>query len=49
LKEALIENINSGGDSSARGILAGAVIATYSGLDSMDKKWPFLEAVCGCE
>lgn len=36
---ALVENINAGGDSSARGILAAAVIAANTGIGHLDSRW----------
>jgi len=39
LKEALIENIMAGGDSSARGMLAGFILGCYQGLESVPKQW----------
>ena len=39
LKEALIENIMSGGDSSARGMLTGFIIGGYKGLGEIPDKW----------
>ncbi|ACN16844.1 DraG2 [Desulforapulum autotrophicum HRM2] len=39
LKEALIENIMAGGDSSARGILTGFVLGCYKGIDTLPKQW----------
>ena len=39
LKEALIENIMAGGDSSARGMLAGFILGCYQGLETIPKQW----------
>ncbi len=39
LKQALIENIMAGGDSSARGMLAGFIIGAYQGLGQIPKSW----------
>ena len=39
LKEALIENIMSGGDSSARGMLAGFVLGCYQGIEKISGQW----------
>jgi len=39
LSEALIENIMAGGDSSARGMLAGFIIGSYQGIDSIPDSW----------
>ncbi len=39
LKQALIENIMAGGDSSARGMLAGFVIGAYQGLGQIPQSW----------
>ncbi len=39
LTEALIENIMAGGDSSARGMLAGLIIGSYQGIDSIPDSW----------
>jgi len=39
LEKALIENIMSGGDSSARGMLTGFIIGGYKGLGEIPDKW----------
>jgi ADP-ribosylglycohydrolase len=39
LKEALIENIMAGGDSSARGMIAGFILGCYQGLETIPKQW----------
>lgn len=39
LKEALIENIMAGGDSSARGILTGFILGCSHGTDMIPKQW----------
>ncbi len=39
LKEALIENIMAGGDSSARGMLAGFILGCFQGLETIPKQW----------
>ncbi len=39
LKEALIENIMSGGDSSAREMITGFIIGGYKGLGEIPDKW----------
>lgn len=39
LKEALIENVMAGGDSSARGMLVGLVLGAYAGLDAIPEDW----------
>lgn len=38
-KEALIENVMAGGDSSSRGMLVGMVLGAYAGLDAIPKDW----------
>jgi ADP-ribosylglycohydrolase len=38
-KKAMVENVMAGGDSSARGILAGSVIAAASGMDAIPTHW----------
>ncbi len=47
LKEALIENIMAGGDSSARGMLAGFILGCYQGLETLPKQW--LDDMTACE
>ncbi len=39
LKQALIENVMAGGDSSARGLLAGFIIGAYQGLEQIPQNW----------
>ena len=39
LKEALVENVMAGGDSSARGMLAGMVLAARLGPDAIPADW----------
>lgn len=39
LKDALIENIMAGGDSSARGMLAGFILGCYQGLAGIPVSW----------
>ncbi len=39
LKEALVENIMAGGDSSARGMFAGFLIGAYNGPDAIPMEW----------
>jgi len=39
LKEALIENIMAGGDSSARGMLAGFILGCHQGLETFPREW----------
>ncbi|THB77250.1 MAG: ADP-ribosylglycohydrolase family protein [Desulfobacteraceae bacterium] len=39
LNEALVENINAGGDSSARGMLTGFILGAYNGLESIPESW----------
>ena len=39
LKQALVENIMAGGDSAARGIAAGFVIAAHTGIDAIPTEW----------
>jgi ADP-ribosylglycohydrolase len=38
-KEALVENVMAGGDSSARGMLAGMVLGAYHGMDALPNDW----------
>ena len=38
-KTALVENVMAGGDSSARGMLAGMVLGAYHGLSAIPKDW----------
>jgi ADP-ribosylglycohydrolase len=38
-REGLIENVMAGGDSAARGLIAGMVFGAYSGMDSIAKVW----------
>lgn len=39
LKEALIENVMAGGDSAARGMLAGLVLGAQEGLETVPAQW----------
>ncbi len=39
LTTALIENINSGGDSSARGMLTGFILGAYHGTEHIPQSW----------
>jgi len=39
LKEALVENVMAGGESSARGMLAGMVLGAYHGMDALPNDW----------
>ena len=39
LKDALVENTMAGGDSSARGMLAGFIIGAHQGLDRIPGSW----------
>ncbi|MDM8526462.1 ADP-ribosylglycohydrolase family protein, partial [Desulfococcaceae bacterium HSG8] len=39
LKDALVENIMAGGDSAARGMLAGLVLGAYLGFDAIPEEW----------
>jgi ADP-ribosylglycohydrolase len=39
LREALIENIMAGGDSSARGMLAGFILGCWQGLETLPGQW----------
>lgn len=39
LKEALVQNIMAGGDSSARGMLTGLILGAYQGLDGLPGQW----------
>ncbi len=36
---ALVENVMAGGDSAARGMAAGMILAAYNGLDAVLQKW----------
>ncbi len=47
MKEALIENIMAGGDSSARGMLAGLVLGCYQGLETIPQQW--LDDMAACK
>ncbi len=39
LKKALVQSVMAGGDSAARGMLAGMVIGAHSGWDGLPKEW----------
>jgi len=39
LKDALVENIMAGGDSSARGMLAGFILGAHNGADGIPEQW----------
>jgi len=39
LEKALVENINSGGDSSARGMLTGFILGAYNGISNLPQSW----------
>ena len=39
LKEALVENIMAGGDSSARGMLSGFILGSYQGIETIPDFW----------
>ncbi len=39
LKTALVENVMAGGDSAARGMLAGMILGAHLGMDTIPKKW----------
>jgi ADP-ribosylglycohydrolase len=39
LKQALVENVMAGGDSSARGILVGMILGAHKGMGSIPKQW----------
>jgi ADP-ribosylglycohydrolase len=38
-KDALVENVMAGGDSAARGLLAGMVLGAYHGLHAIPRQW----------
>lgn len=39
LKQALVENIMAGGDSSARGLLTGFILGAYQGIEQIPQNW----------
>ncbi len=39
LKDALIENVMAGGDSAARGMMAGMILGAYNGLEAIPGHW----------
>lgn len=39
LKDALVENINAGGDSASRGMLTGFILGAYNGLETVPGSW----------
>jgi len=39
LKNALVENVMAGGDSSARGMLAGMVLGAFHGIEAIPRAW----------
>ena len=39
LEEALIENVMSGGDSAARGMLAGMILGAHLGMEGIPERW----------
>jgi ADP-ribosylglycohydrolase len=38
-REGLIENVMAGGDSAARGLIAGMVLGAFSGMDAIATEW----------
>jgi len=40
-RDGLVENVMAGGDSAARGLLAGMVFGAYSGMDAIAQEWVF--------
>jgi ADP-ribosylglycohydrolase len=38
-RDGLVENVMAGGDSAARGLLAGMVFGAYSGMDAIAREW----------